>query len=80
MSPLLTLHCLLVLDGLYKEIATDSEFVELLVTLLKSARVRTLLTMVDPVAKPLQGGSEKVIPILPLPEELTARLFCRFPF
>lgn len=76
-GPLISLHCLLVLDGLHQDVIDDPDFLELLMTLLKSARVRTLLTMVEAVSQPLQGGAEKVIQVLPLTDELTARLLCR---
>ena len=60
-APLLTLHCLLVLDGLHAELLADEAVHELLTTLLSAARVRTLLTAREPVGQLLQGGAEKVI-------------------
>lgn len=67
------------LDGLAHEVVSAEPFLRLLVGLLKSARVRTLLTMREPVAQPLQGGAEKVIQLPPLSAETTARLLCRQP-
>jgi len=75
--PLVALHCLLVLDGVQKELVGADGFLDLLMTLLKSGRVRTLLTMIEPVAQPLQGGAEKVIQISPLSADFAARLLCR---
>jgi len=76
-SPLQGLHCLLVLDGLQPALASHPTFLELLASLLKWARVRTLLTASEPVAQPLHGGAEKVVQLERLSSELTARLLCR---
>jgi hypothetical protein len=75
--PLHGLHCLLVLDGVSADLAEAAGFAELLELLLSFPRVRTLLTAVDPVNRPLQGGAEKVLEMKPLSKHNTVRLICR---
>jgi hypothetical protein len=66
-----------VLDGVSADLAEAAGFAELLELLLSFPRVRTLLTAVDPVNRPLQGGAEKVLEMKPLSKHNTARLICR---
>ena len=51
----------------------DAGFADGLSLLLSFARVRTLLTSVSPVGRPLQGGAEKIVDISPLSRLNTAR-------
>lgn len=76
-SPLVGLHCVLVLDALRPSLVSSQPFADLLVVLLGFPRVRTLLTAVVPVGRPLQGGAEKVIELQPLSRVNSARLLCK---